>query len=405
MPTFDYKARNQQGVESGGVIVAESVGQLREQLRAKGLYLTGVGIVGSGGGGGVAISLFRRRPKLYDMVVMSRQLATLVRAGVSAVESLEAVADQTTSPVLAEALMDVRAGILTGDSMSQAMAKHPRVFSEMYCALVSAGEQGGTLEDTLEIAADQLDKQQALREQVKSAMIYPIIVITAALLVISFVITFLVPVFKSVYVQFGQELPGITKFMLFLSDVAIHWWYVAIPLLIVAIMLVKAYVSTAEGREVYDAFKLRIPFLGALFRKIGVAEFTQTFAGMIKGGVPIIGAMQVAADTSSNVIVRNSIWAASESIKEGASLATALVEAGQFPPMVTRMVASGEKSGNLDEMLAELTRFYERDIEHTVARLARTMEPVMTVVVGGIVLFTLLALYMPIFMLSQVIKR
>ena len=406
MPRYQYNARDRSGAEHSGLIVADTEAGLREQLHTRNLLMTRCRVMsGLGARKGSAQPLFRRKVKLYDLMVMSRQLATLVRAGISVVEALDGVALQSESPVLVSALTQVRETVVTGSSMSEAMADHPHVFSEVYCALVAAGEAGGTLEETLEVAADQLDKQQALREQVKSAMLYPIIVIVAAVLVITIVLTVLVPVFQGVYAQFGHELPAITRFLLALSNIAVNWWFIALPGLAAVGLMLRAYVSTREGRRVYDSMKLKVWMFGPLFRKIGVAEFTQTFTGMIRGGVPMLGALEVSANTSSNVIIRSAIANAAEEVKEGSPLAVSLEQSGQFPPMVTRMIASGEKSGNLDEMLEELTKFYQRDIEHSVQRLARTMEPVMTVVVGGIVLFTLLALYMPVFMLSQVIKR
>lgn len=406
MPTFQYSARDQEGELHTGVIVADSERHMRDQIRSRGLFLTNVGLVGDmSATGGERTVYFKRKVKLYDMVVMSRQLATLIRAGITIVESLDAVAVQSSSPVMVAALQKIRSDVIGGASLSEAMRLHPEVFSDMYCSLVAAGERGGTLDETLELAAIQLDKQQELREQVKSALIYPILVIVAAVLVIAAVLTLVVPVFKKVYARFNHELPGITRTMIFLSDVVVQWWFIVLPSIAALFMLVRAYVSTDEGRQAYDSIKLRLWILGPLFRKIGVAEFTQTFTGLVRGGVPIIGAMQVAAKTSSNVVIQNAIINASEAVKEGSPLATSLEESGQFPPMVTRMIASGERAGNLDEMLEQLTKFYERDIEHSVNRMTKIMEPILTVVVGGIVLFTLLALYMPIFTLSQVIKR
>lgn len=406
MPTFQYSARDQNGEVQSGVIVADSERHMREQIRAKGLFLTNVGVLGDfSSTGGERKALFRRKVKLYDMVVMSRQLATLIRAGITIVEALDAVAQQSSNPILVQALQSIRGRIIGGASLSEAMREHPEIFSEMYCSLVAAGERGGTLEETLEIAAVQLDKQQELREQVRSALIYPILVIIVACGVIAVVLTVVVPVFKKVYDRFNHELPSITKLLLFMSNLVVNWWYIVLPSLVALALLIRAYLMTSEGREVYDALKLRVWLFGTLFRKIGVAEFTMTFSGLVRGGVPIIGAMQVAAGTSSNVVIQNAIMKASSAVKEGAPLATSLEETGEFPPMVTRMIASGERAGNLDEMLTQLTKFYERDIEHTVQRLTKIMEPVLTIIVGGIVLFTLLALYMPIFTLSQVIKR
>ncbi|MCH7739427.1 MAG: type II secretion system F family protein [Chloroflexi bacterium] len=406
MPTYQYKARDQKGEAHSGVFIADNVADLRHSLRSKDLMVTQYGIVADRASRTKSQGLFGpKKVKLYDLVVMSRQMASLVRAGVTVVESLDVVADQSDNPTLAESLQQVRLDILSGDSMAQAMGKHPKVFSELYVALVEAGETGGMLEDTLEVAADQLDKQATLREQVKSALLYPIIVIVAAVGVVIFMLIFIVPVFQKVYDQFNATLPTITRLLITMSDLVLHrWYYVAAGAAAVYFGL-RAYNSTDEGRHTLDKFKLGIPMIGPLLRKIAVAQVTQTFAGTTKGGIPIISALQVSAGTTNNVIIRDAVWRVSDSIREGSPLSASLEETGEFPPMVTRMVASGEKSGNLDEMLAELTHFYERDIEHSVDRLTRMMEPVLICIVGGIVLFVLLALYMPVFNLSQVIRK
>ena len=406
MPTYQYKARDQKGEAHSGVFVADNVADLRHSLRSKDLMVTQYGIVADRASRTKSQGLFGpKKVKLYDLVVMSRQMASLVRAGVTVVEGLDVVADQSDNPTLAEALQKVRLDILAGDSMAQAMGKHPKVFNELYVALVEAGEAGGMLEETLEVAADQFDKQATLREQVKSALLYPVIVVVAAVLVVVFMLVFIVPVFKKVYDQFDAVLPGITRMLISMSDVVVDYWYYVVAGAAAVYFGLRAYYRTDEGRHTLDRFKLGIPMVGPLLRKIAVAQVTETFAGTTRGGIPIIGALQVSAGTTNNVIIRDAVWRVSDNIREGSPLSASLEETGEFPPMVTRMVASGEKSGNLDEMLEELTRFYERDIEHSVDRLTRMMEPILICIVGGIVLFVLLALYMPVFNLSQVIRK
>ena len=406
MPTYQYKARDKEGALQTGVHIADNEAELRMTLRSRELYVTDVAVNADLASRAGSQGIFgKKKIKLYDLVVMSRQLASLVRAGITVIEALDTVAEQSDNPTLVETLQLCRIDILAGESMAQALAKHPKVFNELYVALVDAGETGGMLEETLEVAAEQLDKQASMREKVKSAMTYPILVIVASVLVVLFMLVFIVPVFKTVYEQFNAELPSITKLLILMSDVIVNWWYIVVVVVIATAIGIKAYYSTNEGRHVIDAFKMKVPLLGSLLRKIAIAQFTQTFTGLSRGGVPIIGALRVAGSTSGNVIIRDAVWQVSDSIREGSPLSASLEETGQFPPMVTRMIASGEKSGNLDEMLAELTHFYERDIDHQVDRLTRLMEPILTCVVGGIVLFVLLSLYMPVFSLSNVIKR
>jgi len=408
MPTYEYTARDRDGNMSSGVVIAENENQLRQSLRIKELFVTNYQVRSDyqANKNQSSFNLFRpRRVKLTDMVVMSRQLSTLVRAGLSIVEALDTVANQSDNIVLSEALWAVRLDVICGDSLSVAMRKRPKVFNELYCALVEAGEVGGMLEHTLDVAAVEFDKQQTLREQVRSALTYPILVVMAAIFVVVFMLTFIVPIFAKIYAQFNAKLPAITQLLITISAIVLHWWYIIIPLLVLAGFMIREYYQTEQGKQVIDRIKLKIPILGKLLHKMAVAQFTNTWSGTTKGGIPILSALQVSARTAQNVVIRDAVMNVAQDVQAGASLATSLEEKGKFPPLVVRMVASGEKSGNLDEMLDELTHFYERDIEYSVQRMVRMMEPAITVVVGSIVLFFLLALYMPIWNLTQVIRR
>lgn len=407
MPTYEYTARDRDGNTSSGVAIAEDEMELRQSLRIRELYVTNFSLRSDGQPkSGSSSSLFRpRKVRLTDLVVMSRQMATLVKAGISVVETLDAVAEQSENPVLSAALIQARQDVIGGDSLSQAMRKHPKVFNEVYCALVEAGEVGGMLEHTLEVAAEEFDKQQTLREQVRSALAYPIIVVVAAVVVVIFMLAYIVPIFAKIYRQFNADLPAITRMLVTVSEVGRHWWLLIALMLVGVILLIRQYYASDQGRHVIDAALLKMPVFGNVLHKIAVAQFTNTWAGTTKGGIPIISALQVAARTSNNVIIRDAVMRVAEDVHSGTSLATSLEEKGQFPPLVTRMVASGERSGNLDEMLQELTHFYERDIEYAVQRMTRMMEPMLTVVVGSIVLFVLLALYMPVWNLARVIRK
>lgn len=406
MPTYEYTARDRDGNSSTGVVIADNENQLRQSLRIKELFVTTYSIRTDYQSKQGQSTLFKpKRVKLTDMVVMSRQLATLVRAGLSITEALDTVANQSDNPVLSEALWGCRLDVIGGDSLSIAMRKRPKIFNELYCALVEAGEVGGMLEHTLEVAAVEFDKQQTLREQVRSALTYPILVVMAAIFVVVFMLTFIVPIFAKIYAQFDAQLPAITRLLISVSNIVLHWWFIILPILAAMVFFIIEYYKTEPGKQVIDRIKLKLPILGKLLHKMAVAQFTNTWAGTTKGGIPILTALQVSARTANNVVIRDAVMRVAQDVQSGASLATSLEEKGQFPSLVTRMVASGEKSGNLDEMLDELTHFYERDIEYSVQRMVRMMEPAITVVVGTIVLFFLLALYMPIWNLTQVIRK
>jgi type IV pilus assembly protein PilC len=403
MATFSYTARDRSGSQKAGVLDARSVTEARETLRMRELFVTDIAEKAAAAPSG---GLFRKKGvKLGDMVVMSRQLATLVKAGLSIIECLNAVSDQTESAALSQALEQVRLDVLTGSTLAESMHRHPKVFSEQYIALVNAGETGGVLDQTLDVAADQFDKEADLREKVKSAFVYPAIVLIASIGVVTFMLVFIVPVFADVYKQFNAELPAITQMLVTLSFVILHyWWMIAIGAF-VAFRVIKQYVASPSGKRMFDLLMLKLPLLGKLNRKIAVARFTQTFAGAVTAGVPILRALTISAQTSGNIILMEAITKVIAQVKDGATLSGPLEQSGQFPPLVTRMIAAGEQSGNLDEMLNEITKFYSRDIEYTVGKLTRIMEPAMTVAVGGIVLFVLLALYMPIFNLTHVVRK
>lgn len=408
MPTFQYSARDREGNLQTGVLAAENTAELREILRNKDLFLTKYQlrkgkVVDQGQ---VAPGLFgAKKVKLGDMVVMSRQLATLVRSGLPIIEALSAVSAQTENQTLVDALNAVRLDVLTGASLAGGMRRHPKVFTDLYTALVEAGEAAGTLDHTLELAAKQFDEEAELREQVKSALTYPVIVIVAALGVVAFMLVFIVPAFAKVYDQFNAPLPAVTQSLIFLSDLLLHRAWIVLLVGLGAFLAFRQWVQTPGGRMKYDRFKLKLPLLGKLIRKISLARFATTLAGATKGGMPILQALQVSANTAGNVIIRDSVLQAINFVKEGSTLADPLAASGQFPPMVTRMIAAGEQSGDLDAMLEEVAHFYRRDIEYQVKKLTRMMEPVLTVVVGAIVLFVLVSLYMPIFNLPNVVKR
>jgi type IV pilus assembly protein PilC len=294
---------------------------------------------------------------------------------------------------------------MSGSTLNDAMAKHPTIFPKLCIALVAAGEAGGMLDKTLDIMADQLDKEANMQAQVKAAMAYPKLVCVACAGVIAFMLTFIVPVFAKVYDQFHAQLPSVTLLLVAMSDFVTKMWWLALLLIFLFIKAMKAFRATKIGTRWFDTIALKMPVFGPIMRKIAIGRFAQTFAGSTRSGIPILNALAVCADTSGNVIIHGAIMKVAAQVSEGAPLAPALDETGQFPPMVTRMIAAGEKSGNLDEMLDEVALFYSRDVDYAIQKMTKMIEPLMTIVVGFIVLFVLLALYMPVFSLSHVIKK
>ena len=408
MPNYLYKARDRNGNAVQGNVVSADVETVREVLRERNLYLTSAVTQNDAIDSRVTQSRKTgKRVRINDLVVMSRQLASLVRAGIPINEALYTVSMQSENPYLVEVIGQVRRDILGGSSFTEAVSRHPIVFSELYIALIRAGEAGGVLDETLETAAEQFDKEAELREKVKTAFAYPIIVLITAVGVVSFLIVFVIPRFKQFYDAFGAELPTVTLTLIAISNMVLNvWWDTAfLAIGLATFFALRRYIKTPNGRRRFDALKLKLPLFGKLNRKIAIARLTRTLSAMVRAGVPSLQSLMIASRVANNVIIAEAMTRVAEFVQQGSRLWKPMEDTGQFPPMVTRMIAAGEESGNLDEMLAELTRFYDRDVEYTVQKLTRLLEPLLTVAIGGVVLFVLLALYMPIFSLSNVIKR
>ena len=403
MPSFQYVARDRGGKQISGTLAGTDERAVREQLRRKDLFVTTIQeqkqAAGQNAGGK------SKKVTLNDMVVMSRQLSTLVRAGLPLVESLYTLEGQTTNPTLKMTLNDIRQDVLAGSTFSDALAKHPKIFSELYQSLAKAGEVAGALDETLTVAAEQLDKEQELKEKVKAAFVYPAAVVVTAAGVVFFMLIFVVPVFANVYSQFKAELPAPTQILVTASFLIRKYWWACFAAVFFAFKGIKKWQQTEKGRYYCDRIKLKMPLLGPLNRKIAISRMTRTFSAMVSAGVPILSGLQTSARVTGNVIIMDVIADCVQKVNQGVKLSVPLEQSGEFPPMVTRMIGAGEESGNMDEMLRQVTSFYDRDIEYAVQRLTRLLEPLLTVVLGVLVGFILLALYMPIFNLSKVIKK
>ncbi len=403
MPSYKYVARDRSGKASSGKIDATDDAELRRILRSNELFLTHFkgGQVSSDpavAGGG---TILPKRVKLQDMVILMRQMATLVRSGIPIVDSLQTVRAQTDKPELEVALLDVERSVIEGQSLSTAMRRYPKIFNTLVLSLVEAGETAGTLEYTLDVAADQLDREAVIRMRVKQAMAYPKLVVAASCGTVAAMLILVVPVFADVYKSLHADLPAITLLLIAISAFVLkYWWMVVLGLLAIAFAF-KKYRETPGGGRRIDIIALKIPVLGPVLRKIAIARFVQTLAGALKGGVPVLRSLSISANTAGNTVIRDAVTMAGAAVRDGSGIAEELEKSGEFPMMVTRMIAAGETSGNIDTMLEEVNRFYERDVEYAVDKMTKLLEPMMTVMVGSIVLFVLLALYMPIFNLGK----
>ncbi len=404
MPNYDYIARDRVGNVTNGVLQASGRSELRRLLRESDLYLTEFKVSfspsGIGGPGGLN-GLLTPKPTLQDLVIATRQLGTAMRSGLPIIEALVIVGSQSSKPALRDAFADIRQGVTDGQTLSFGMRRHPSLFNPLVVALVEAGERAGALDQALELASTQLDREDALRKRVKTASIYPKLVAAACAGTIATMLMFVVPVFSNVYKGLHASLPAPTLILIALSQAVTRWWWLIAALGYAAIQGLRRYVQTEEGRRWRDRLALKTPILGTVLQKVAIARFVQTLSGSLRAGVPVLNALSIAANTAGNAIIQDAVEAAVHGVREGAAIALELEKTGHFPLLATRMIAAGESTGTIDFMLEEINRFYERDIEEAVDKLTRSIEPVMTMLMGGIVLLVLLALYVPIFSLGN----
>jgi len=404
MPVYTYTARDINGTLSVGSTAGPNEAAVRRELREGGLFVITLEEQVEREGFGELLGRLRR-VKLGDLVVFSQQLAAMVGAGIPVIECLHDLVEETESRVLRRALQQVVRDVQGGATLSQALARHPYVFSDLIIALVHAGEVGGVLEQTLQRLAEDLDKEQELREKVKSAFVYPAVVVAVAVGVVSFMLVYIIPVFEKVYAQFKSQLPAPTRMLIAFSGLVTHYWYLVLLGVAGVVMGLRAIVRTERGRAAWDRLKLRLPVFGKLIRKIVITRFTRTLGVLVGAGVPLLQALQTAAGVGNNVEFRQVVDKIAKEVVEGSSLSAPVRASGAFPNVVPRLIQVGEESGDLEGMLMKIAHFYDREVEYSVRRLTALMEPALTLVIGTIVGMIVAALYMPIFTLATVVRR
>src|SRR3954469_4580437 len=403
--TFAFKALDLTGISTRGELEADDKQQVAAQLRDKGLIV--LDIEEKKGAADVGDMLQRfRKVKSQELTVVTRQLSTMVSSGMSLLRALYVLEEQAQSDKLREALIQVRKDVEAGISMSDALRKHPDVFNDLYIAMVEAGELGGILEATLHRVADQLEKDDSLRRQVKSAMMYPCLIGGFAVTVLLALVTFLVPVFEKIFKDFGGDLPAITKFTVALSHLVTKQWYIGLAVVIGSIVGFKKWKATEKGREQWDRFKLRVPWkIGDIVQKVALARFSRTYSALIAAGVPMLQAIEITGRTSGNKVIENAMHKVRESVKGGGTIAQPMrAVPNAFPSMVTQMVAVGEETGALETMLSKVADFYEDEVAAAVKALTSILEPLMIVIVGAIVGFIVISMYMPMFKVYDQIR-
>jgi type IV pilus assembly protein PilC len=402
MATYVFKAIDLAGVQAKGEVDADSKQAVAEQLKERGLVV--VDIAHKYRSKELNIELFSR-VNAKDLAVASRQLATMVTSGMSIMRALQVLETQTNSKILRETVAAVRHDVEAGLLLSDAMARHPKVFGPLYVAMVRAGETGGVLEECLLRTADQLEKDAALRRQVRAAMIYPALVITFAVGVLLALVAFLIPVFVGVFKQFPGKLPALTQFMVNFSHLVTHQWYILIVVFGLAAGGFLWMRRSKVGRDRWDAFKLRIPMkIGEVVQKVAIARWSRTLSALASAGVPIMQAIEITGKTAGNAVIEKSMSDVITSVKSGGTISAPLRQCPAFPPMVAQMVGVGEETGALDAMLAKIADFYDDEVEAAVKALTSIMEPVMIIFVGGIVGVIVISMYLPLFSVYNSIK-
>lgn len=403
MATFAFKAVDLAGMPQAGVLDGVSRQAVTEELKGRGLRV--MALEEKKSGLQMELSLGPKRVKAQELTVMTRQLATMISSGMTLLRTFYVLEDQIENPKLRDTIAAVREDIESGSNFSDALEKHPKVFNPLYVAMVRAGEAGGVLEESLDRVADQLEKDDALRRQVKSAMAYPTVVLAFALIVLLGLIAFIVPVFVNVFKDFGGELPMITKVTVSASKFVTGQWYILIAATVAGVVGFKKWKASPWGRAQWDQFRLRIPFkIGITVQKIALARWSRTFSALYSAGVPIMHAIEVTGQTAGNTVVDRAMESVIESVKSGGSIAAPLRDAPIFPAMVAQMIAVGEETGNLDTMLTKVADFYEDEVAAAVKALTSILEPVMIILVGGITGFIVIAMYMPMFKVYDAIK-
>lgn len=400
MPSYTFLARDAgTGREIRSALEAPSEQQAIAALLGRNLLVVEIQekVVrrGKAGGGGVPLA---------DLVVFTRQLATMVDAGLAMVQSLQALGEQTTNKVMRDVIKDVTQRVESGDSFSQALVKHPKVFNRLYVCMVDAGEKGGLLAEILARLATFLENTARLRKKVKSAMMYPTVVTFVAITITIFLLVKVVPVFGEIFAGFGSKLPAPTQFLIDLSDWLKRNLIFIIPAIGMVIYGWLAYIKTKQGREFWDRTRIQLPIFGQIAHKICLARFTRTLASLIRSGVPILEVLSIVANTVGNVVMEKAIRVAMTDIEKGDGISNALAKHPVFPVMIIRMMTAGEQTGKIDSMLERIADFLDEEIETTLSGLTSLIEPLLIVFLGVVVGGIVIAMFLPIFKMSDIIN-
>ena len=404
MPIFSYKGLDKTGKEIKSAVNAESIIQAKSKVRNLGVMLIDIKEKKAkadtkGSSGGIS---FGNKVNINELSLMTRQLATLVKAKIQIVEALSALQDQIDHDYLKVVVSEVKQDVNEGSSLAKAMAKHPKVFDNVYVNMVEAGEASGTLEIVLIRLADFTEAQVKLKNKVKSAMLYPVIMAAVGSILMSLIFLFVIPKLSKIFINMKMEMPLPTKISISISNFMQSYWWTIPFVLLFLFWLFKKWVATEKGRRKMDSFLLRVVIIGNLTRKINVSRFCSTLATLLNSGVPILVSLNIVKNLIPNLLIKDAIESAKDSVSEGASIAAPLKESGHFPNMVTHMIALGEKSGELEDMLKIVAENYEDQVDNEIDGLTSLLEPLMIVALGGAVFFVVISVIMPMMKIQQI---
>ena len=418
MPVYAYKGLNAKGKQVSGIHDTESPRSLRAELRQQKVYLTEYvekdssgkqkdAVVATGkketGSREVTFSFMQRIP-LSTVSGMTRQLSTLLRAGVPVVDALTAIVEQTEDQRLAQVMAQIRRAVNEGSELHKALREHPKVFPNLYCNMVAAGESSGTLELVFQRLANFIESQVKLRSQVRSALTYPAIMITFAFLIVALLMTFVVPQLIEIITEQGGELPVMTRILQFISNMFVDYFWLFAIIAGISVWRFRIWKATESGELSWDRFTLGTPLFGDLIRKIVMARFARTLGTLMGSGVPLLTALDICKHVVDNAVFRGALEEARVQIRDGDSIAGPLKRSGEFPPMVTQMIAIGEKTGEVEEMLDNVADAYETQVENKVSQLTTLLEPAMIVVLGAIVAAIVFAVLMPMLNMNESLR-
>lgn len=403
MPAYKYVAKDRDGKTVTGTTEVDTHEELVNMLREKGLIIINVTELKKKAAA-ASPTFMKERIKQEDLVIFSRQLATMVSAGIPLVNALDILGDQVEKKTFSKIIRNVRDEVESGKSLSEGLAKHADIFSNLFVNMVKAGESSGMLDEILDRLALYLEKTSALQEKVRSAMIYPAIISAMAVIVTLVLLIKVIPIFKDIYEGFGAQLPVPTEILIIISDFLRKYFLLGLGFFVAVFIFTMRFSKTEKGRLMLDAGSLKMPVFGTLIRKVAVGKFTRTFSTLVRSGVPILGSLEIVGKTAGNKVIEKAVDGVRNSIREGETIADPLQKSGVFPPMVVRMISVGEKTGELEKMLSKIADFYDEQVDTAVSGLTSMIEPLIIAFLGVVIGGVVICMFLPIFKLSTLVS-